>query len=335
MEKVSKTVKERLYGVDFIRVICALGIICFHYSSHNISQFKVFYLQPYGGWGDIFVAVFFAISGGMLYYNYEKIDSLKQFYFKRWKSIFPAFYIAFFFVWLDKVYQTGNLFYGGDIRKILLSILGLDGYFAYRGANYYLIGEWFLGAIIILYLIYPLLLFIIKRFEFPFLILLSVLLVWETNSSLFIISPWCNMISCIFSFYVGMVCFKHLGLMKNKWVILTSIVLTVVLYCKPFPINGVIAEHILAVPLMILLYDVGSYIMRYGIVNKVICRLSAVSYEMFLLQHVIILKVLGFRNLSSIRGFTGYLLVSILLIVIYSEVLHLVVKDCIKPKKDL
>ena len=134
-EEKCNTMKERLYGVDFIRAVCAIGIICFHYSGHSQSAFKVLYLQPYGGWGDIFVAMFFAISGGMLYYNHPQIESLKTFYIKRWKSIYPAFYIAFFFVWLDKVYETGTIFYGGDIKKIILSVLGIDGYFAYRGGN--------------------------------------------------------------------------------------------------------------------------------------------------------------------------------------------------------
>lgn len=39
---------------------------------------------------------------------------------------------------------------------MLLSLLGMDGYFQYRGPNYYLIGEWFFGAIVFLYILYPL-----------------------------------------------------------------------------------------------------------------------------------------------------------------------------------
>lgn len=325
MSESIKATKQRLYGVDFIRAFCAVGIICFHYYCHNACEFKIFYLQPYGGWGDIFVAMFFAISGGMLYYNYEKIDSLKIFYLKRWKTIFPAFYIAFFFVWLDKLYHTGDFFYGGDIRKILLSVLGMDGYFAYREPNYYLIGEWFLGAIIMLYILYPLLLFIIKRFEFIFLIILFALLVWEDKSSIFMVSSWCNMISCMFSFYVGMICFKHIKYMENKWVFIGSILLTVIMYCKLLPLNGIIAEHILAVPIMILSYNIGKFLTKNKFIKWLICALSSVSYEMFLLQHVIVLKVLQFRNLISIKGSLFYLFVTILLVIVYSEVLHLVV----------
>lgn len=317
--------KERLYGVDFIRAVCAIGIICFHYSGHSQSAFKVLYLQPYGGWGDIFVAMFFAISGGMLYYNHPQIESLKTFYIKRWKSIYPAFYIAFFFVWLDKVYETGTIFYGGDIKKIILSVLGIDGYFAYRGGNYYLIGEWFLGAIIMLYILYPVLLMLINRCQYLFLLVLTVLLFWEVQATCFQVIPWCNMISCMFSFYIGMLCFKQIDRMKNKWVILASFILTVVFFCIRIPVSSIIAEHFLAVFIMVLLYNLGVLLMRNKVVEWCTCKISAISYEIFLLQHVIILKVLQFHNSASVRGMIFYLMISVLITMIYAIVLHVIV----------
>lgn len=317
--------KERLYGVDFIRAVCAIGIICFHYCVYNQSEFKVFYNHPYGGWGDLFVAMFFAISGGMLYYNHPRIDSLKSFYIKRWKTIFPAFYIGFFFVWLDRVYETGTVFYGGAIWKIILSVLGMDGYFAYRGLNYYLIGEWFLGAIIMLYLLYPLLLLAMDHCRFLFFVILTGLLLWEVQATCFQVIPWCNMISCMFSFYIGMLCFKHIDRMKNKWVILASFVLTVVFFCIRIPVNSIIAEHILAVFIMVLLYNLGVLLMRNKVVEWCTCKISAISYEIFLLQHVIILKVLQFHNSASVRGMIFYLMISVLITMIYAMVLHLIV----------
>ena len=111
----------------------------------------------------MFVTSFFCISGAVLYYNYPKIISLKSFYYKRWKSILLPYYICFLYFFSRNVFRFHKFFYQGDWPKIFLSMIGLDGYLAYKIKTYYLVGEWFLGAIIIIYAIYPILLFITNK----------------------------------------------------------------------------------------------------------------------------------------------------------------------------
>ena len=41
--------------------------------------------------------------------------------------------------------------------KLVFSVLGLDGYLLPLGANFYKIGEWFLGCLLLIYLLFPLL----------------------------------------------------------------------------------------------------------------------------------------------------------------------------------
>ena len=65
--------REKLNSIYFIKAICALGIIIFHFSCHaEKSEFLPFYTFANGDWGAVFVAVFFMVSGGILYYNYSK-----------------------------------------------------------------------------------------------------------------------------------------------------------------------------------------------------------------------------------------------------------------------
>jgi peptidoglycan/LPS O-acetylase OafA/YrhL len=104
--------KNRLYSFDFLRVLCAIGIIVFHFSCEldKTVDNKVLYFYANGSWGNTIVNVFFLISGAMLYYNNSEIKSLKTFYYKRIKSIFPMFYIAFILFYLLSAIKSKNVF---------------------------------------------------------------------------------------------------------------------------------------------------------------------------------------------------------------------------------
>lgn len=81
--------KKKLHNIDFIRSVAAIGIICFHYACGTASEYKFMLTFANGIWGDIFVIIFFVLSGGLLYLNNEVILSPKEFYYKRFKAIFP------------------------------------------------------------------------------------------------------------------------------------------------------------------------------------------------------------------------------------------------------
>lgn len=68
------------------------------------------------------------------------------------------FYMLWLFLYYKQVCGVKHLFYNGNPKYLLLTLFGMDGYMSYRYTpNYYFIGEWFLGALILLYLCYPLL----------------------------------------------------------------------------------------------------------------------------------------------------------------------------------
>ena len=46
---------------------------------------------------------------------------------------------------------------------LILSEIGMDKYFGYKLLTYGIVGEWFLGSIIIIYIIYPILLLVINK----------------------------------------------------------------------------------------------------------------------------------------------------------------------------
>ena len=90
--------KEKLHSIDFIRVLCAVGIVFYHVSCHIAPTGNNYFLNyANGNFGELFVGIFLLISGGVLYYNHPKIDSLKAFYFNRWTPIFPMYCLT----WVD------------------------------------------------------------------------------------------------------------------------------------------------------------------------------------------------------------------------------------------
>ena len=134
--------RERDLSIDFMRAFCAVGIIAFHFFCHTEEhQTRLFYEFANGSFGNTIVNMFFLISGAMLYYNYPGIKSLKSFYYKRFKSIYPMFYIAFLAAYFYYSIRVRDFFYGGNPAKLLLTLFGLDGYFLYLAPNYYRFGN--------------------------------------------------------------------------------------------------------------------------------------------------------------------------------------------------
>lgn len=290
-----KTKGGRLLECDFIRAVCAIGIILYHCACYSAAE-NYYFLPPLsnGNWGNTLVTIFFVLSGAMLYRNNQKIDSLGRFFYKRWKSLFPMFYIAFLGFYLLNVVRLGSFFYAGDPKLLLLSLIGMDGYLAGVIPNYYILGEWFLGAIIILYLLYPVVLWVFKRFDWVLTILLIALFLFQAHTDIFFIDGFTNIISCLVSFEIGMLIMKY-QLWENKIVVVLSFVGTVIMACIKLPFNQSLASHILGICLFFVLFYAGK-IMKVGPVRKAVTIVSDLSYPIFLLQHLVIWHVLSRIN---------------------------------------
>lgn len=289
---------KRLEAISFMRVIAAIGIVFYHFCGSTDCETKIFYQTANGYWGTILVTIFFAISGAVLFYNYPKVPDLKKFYYKRWKSIFPAFYICFFYYFTQNVLNSGKVFYAGNPGKLLLSLFAVDGYFYYKGPNYYIIGEWFIGAIVLLYVIYP---FLSRSYvSVPWITTVAVaacyLVLFTGINSIFTIDVSRNLFTCIFSFFFGIVIIDHKEIMDNNKVLLLALILSVCLLCIKVPIQSNIIQHICGFCLFIVLYRFGQYIMKNDIIHITIKELDKISYPIFLFQHRIIDTFLAFRN---------------------------------------
>ncbi len=333
--------KERRNEFDLIRALSTVWIVLFHYS-YTFVQYGVggdhIYVMMHanGTWGALFVSLFFMLSGASLYYNWsDRMTSFKgkggvlDFYKKRWLAIFPMFYIAWFVFYLMYVISFNWMWgWGGDYRKLLLTLFGVDGYFMYRGMNYYTVGEWFLGAIIMLYVLYPLLQWCmnkIPRISTTVIVLLFGLNVGRRMIPAFapynawvIISDNINIITCLFSFWIGMLLIRADRRLARRAFVIPAVIVGLIIMILPLPVSTLILSPLLAVCFYIVLMAVSVWIdgKRGGdwsdgseganigvergkakgiikIYDRVIGFFSKYSFAIFLVHHVTVQKMMA------------------------------------------
>ncbi len=248
--------KEKIYSFDLIRAVCAWIIVITHFGfscmmSPTYADMSPVVYHANGNWGEItVVAVFFMISGASLYYNHKYIGlkDLKKFYWSRFKGIFPMFYMLWLFLYFYKVLEHHSFFYHGSKKSLLLTLFGMDGYLGYRFPdNYYLIGEWFLGALVFLYLLYPLMTWCMKKCRWIFSAILAAAFASLYFVNVFTIIEDRNLIVCLTCMWLGMLFIEYRTfLSKTVFAVIFGIAF-VFLMLVPVPVPNTICMIIMAI----------------------------------------------------------------------------------------
>ncbi|BCZ27903.1 acyltransferase [Claveliimonas bilis] len=321
--------QKKILEFNFIKAISAIGIVIFHFA---VGIGNVELLPGNYPWGSVFVTIFFMVSGALLYYNYKKPENIKLFYYKRWKSLIPDFYVAFLCVYAVQVFQNRSFFYNGHPETLLLTLIGQDGYLLELIPNYYLLGEWFLGAIIILYLLYPLLASLIEKKEIPVLFVITALY----TVSLFINNPYIrdfrSVFSCVFSFVLGITIEKH-KIYEHRWLAIPTLIgfIAVNFFITDSELN--LTAHICGALLFFPLFAIGGLIYRCQILGKISNFLNSLSYDIFLIHHLLIIYMLKIVTpFDNILPNIVYLATDILLIIVAAAIFSNIMKYLLHTK---
>lgn len=324
--------KERIHSFDFMRSVTAWIIVIYHFAcicntTPIYEDFPFLYTHANGVWGEnTSVNIFFMLSGASLYYNYPSIQfkSLKRYYFDRFKGIFPMFYMIWFFLYYQKATSAGNLLYHGHPKSLLLTLFGMDGYLSYRYPdNYYFIGEWFLGALVLLYLLYPLLTWCMKRCQILTTLLLGAgTLAFHWPIPYFQIQRERNLIVCLFAFWLGMLFIKHREQLSSKWVTIPFGFMALLFIFVKVPIDPFLCAQTIAIGLFLLFYHLGNIVMKQPALQPFFTYSGSISYAIFLLQHVIMGQVLGLFAEQNPNRFqlTLILLLTFLMIYLFADI---------------
>lgn len=165
--------RKRMFWLDAVKVVALFCVLTIHFNAEVSRMFtldlKIGANHILNGiyLGDFGVVLYFISSGAALQAVWGNRDSysLKTFYWKRIKAIYPMF-------WLAWVIFTGVLLFvykfisPAPAWTLLLTLLGQDGYVTALGLvtnNFYVLGEWFLGCILLMYAVAPLLMYGCKK----------------------------------------------------------------------------------------------------------------------------------------------------------------------------
>lgn len=202
----------RLIGLDYLRGICAIGIMFFHY--HTILLGKVNAQSVLGKFEIYGVSTIYIISGIILFqiYGARLIDFafLKTFFKKRFLRIFPLYWIALFLTIIIIHRSFPNP------TDLLLNITGLFSILSWD--NELVLGGWSIGNELVFYLLLPPII-LISNFKKSYYLLGVVLLfiyIWfafySLNHSQSLNLQWhiySNPLNQVCLFYVGTLISMH------------------------------------------------------------------------------------------------------------------------------
>jgi len=156
--------KKRLLFIDILKII-GIGCVLFWHLFFNTYNL-VWFLPLYGmlHLGGLGVILFLIASGAALTYNQYNFNDVKNiliFYYKRLVRVYPAMWLTTLFTFLLLPSSFQNI----DYIKLLEE---LTGFYYYFNKTTPIINSsiWFIGLIIILYILYPLLYNIIRKYRY-------------------------------------------------------------------------------------------------------------------------------------------------------------------------
>ncbi|QLY78028.1 acyltransferase family protein [Clostridium intestinale] len=314
--------KERLFYLDFIRALSMIIIVIFHFNC-TINQERLLgnrilpVLYANGDFGQIGVSLFFIISGASLMYAYENKFSLIEYFKKRFIKLYPMFYIAYFGAFLYLFYISKSLPYVIPMIPkwtFIYTILGIDGYMINTLPDYYLLGEWFLGCILFIYLLFPILRRIIIKYPkllFMFGLVFYIMVVERYNSVIRI--DW-NFTTRIFDVLIGMYFIKYIKKISVYQFIFGLLISGIMLY-RPLNITGMYKITIIGIALFVTLVYIAQWISNERTKN-IFEKMSKYSYPVFLVHHIALGQVvLHFRG-ATLRYIEVFFVLIICCIVI-------------------
>lgn len=297
--------KERLFYLDFVRCLSFLLIFFYHFqfesTAAGISGSSLLRLEPANGtFGNVGVSLFFLISGAALMYTYEDSLPLKSYLVKRAKSLFPMFWIAYILVFLRFDCMVQNPFASQPPRHLIWTVIGMDGYLNGIVPTFYRIGEWFLGCIILLYLLFPLLRKAMLRFPRIFPIIIVCLYAVGTFFYQGPVYADRFFLFRIPDLLVGMY-FVHMRKKVSLPAALICIGANILFLFCYLPLPLLLRMQLWGAALFFLLVYIG-YFIRWKWVKKAVSFVSSISYAAFLLHHVIINRLVGLFAGQALGG---------------------------------
>ncbi len=295
---------KRVRYFDLLRVVCFCMIIWYHMLVELCND-GMLALEDVSPWfananihiGTLSVAVFFMLSGASLTISTRGQIHYKQFYVKRGLRLLVPFYfvnICCFIIRMIQVKSFSLLITGTAPWKIFLGITGIDAWLGLYGVSSFSqgIGEWFLGCLVILYAVFPLLRKLMNKNETVFLAVVASIYIVMIYHYLSPVPVHQNILVKGCEFVFGMYLGKYWEKLDKKILIVS---LPAVMFCftssTPLVINDGLKITISALVFFVTFSFAENILQKSTCVYPVIRFLSGCSYELFLVHHIVIISL--------------------------------------------
>lgn len=314
---------ERLFSPDLIRLLSFLSVVLFHFNMEIFQNYpnamRIGSLSYAGqSMGDIGISMFIIISGLSLSFSGQKNFSIGSFFKKRFLAIYPSFWIAYIIVGVVYFLVNGHFVGDGHHWKILLSVIGLDGFFLYKMQNYYLVGEWYTGYMLITYLAFPLLFYGCKKnLLVTWLLVMIVFFVVGINyHSLFKVYINCNPLMRLPDFLYGIT--YCMFILHSKQRRLIMLICGIIVMAIIIPLNNFIMPQLymflFGAAFFSIAACVGELIKNVIICKGVISYLAKYSFVAFLFHHQILYMLFNIINYPILTRAESFFLLFIIVL---------------------
>lgn len=304
------TAKKRLFYLDLIRTVALVCILIVHFNATVTGYFTypslLFGSTLPGGiyLGDFGSTLFFIVSGAALAYTVKTPFSPVKFYKKRAKAVYPMFWLAWMICFSIRFVRKPWYYANTKAATFPLTVLGLDNFAVAAGwvsSDFACVGEWFLGSILFLYLLFPALRYGMEHSPAK---TWAVALLCALPAHLL---QWDNQLLAIhlLEFLFGMTAVRFsakLERMGRNPLFLAGAALVwpiLVVLHHVWPLDHKLICALAGCAVFLLLFWAAQYL-ECGL-TKMVCRLTGkYSYAIFLVHHVIIQRLVEGRDLSAV-----------------------------------
>ncbi len=286
--------RPRLFYLDLVRALATFLIVLTHFNNPYLAGGGYLLTnQPFGIYvGGLGVSLFLIISGAALAHTYGERLELRTFYWKRFKGIYPMFWIAWTVAVLYYFLDThGRPPITAPVRNVIFTVVGFDGYLAnFHVQTAYLLGEWFLGFIVMFYVVFPLLMAAVNRW--PLLTAVVVLGAYAASEAWALRQPGVpsaliltiRLPELMFGMY-----FVRYVRRVPAWLAVPAVGVLVVSSLMPERIPEDLATTAVGIAAFIILVVLGRFI-AIGPVKVLVGLVAKYSYPIFLVHHVVIMQ---------------------------------------------
>ena len=346
-------------SIDTLRVLACLLVILSHYSYTYEGSVHLNIAGIFGGLtGRLGVSLFFAISGYLASISLQRLDSLIQFYATKFIRIVIPWFISYWVLtfiiicigFISPVYNVDVPFYkvifqNGSLFESILFMVPYETYLAAKFYNfeYLFIGEWFLGTLVIMYIIAP----FIKKGLSKSVFTTSIGVIAISIGSYMLLHHlgdyvWWLWVTRLPEFVLGMILYQYKEVLIQKKIIYGCLAIGLAGFIVNYQFNQDthILWRIISLNPLSFLVTMPSIYFLFILIRRVqripgieyINKLAVIGYAIMLIQHVVIYLVMHHVPINQVSRY-GIVFLFYFIIILIILISHIIQK-LYKPLED-